>query len=127
VVADSFFEWRREGTGKRPVRFLLKSEEPFAFAGIWHYNEIHNAFVIITTEPNDMVRPVHTRMPVILDRDDYTDWLSPDTSVERLVALLRPYPVGLMRAYDVNPIVGSAKVDSASCIEPYQQAQGNLF
>ena len=127
VVADSFFEWRREGSSKQPVRFMLKSEEPFAFAGIWHHNEIHNAFVIITTQPNDLVRPVHTRMPTILDRNDYTEWLSPDTSPEKLLSLLRPYPVDRMKAYDVNPIVGSAKVDSAACIEPYQPAQGSLF
>lgn len=68
-----------------------------------------------------------SRMPVIVDRNDYTEWLSPDTSPEKLTSLLRPYPVNRMKAYDVNPIVGSAKVDSATCIEPYQPTQGSLF
>ena len=127
VVADSFFEWRHEGGLKQPVRFVLKSGEPFCFAGIWQENNADRAFVIITTEPNDLVRPVHNRMPVILDREDYAEWLSPDTPFERLAGLLKPFPVQRMTAYDVDPIVGSAKVDSPQCIGPYRPAQGLLF
>lgn len=127
VVADSFYEWRREGAAKQPVRFMLKSEEPFAFAGIWRDVQEEKAFVIVTTEPNDLVRPVHTRMPAILDPADYPEWLSPDTPFERLVAMLRPYPVAMMKSYDVDPIVGSARVDSPQCITPYRPAQGSLF
>lgn len=127
VVADSFFEWRSDGRTKQPVRFMLKTEEPFAFAGIWSGIESERAFVIITTEPNELVQPVHNRMPVIIEPESYSEWLSPATPFERLATLLRPYPAVRMTAYDVDPIVGSAKVDCPQCIEHYRPAQGSLF
>ncbi len=127
VIADSFYEWRNEGRTKQPVRFMLKTEEPFAFAGIWSGTDSEKAFVIITTEPNELVRPVHNRMPVIIEPENYGEWLSPDSPFERLATLLRPYPAARMTAYNVNPIVGSAKVDSPQCIERYRPAQGPLF
>ena len=127
VIADSFFEWRRTGRETQPVRFMLASDEPFAFAGIWMHSDGVRRFVILTTEPNDLVRPVHTRMPAMLMREDYVEWLSPDTPVERLSSMLRPHPVNRMKAYDVDRVVGSAKVDSPQCIEPYRPIQGALF
>ena len=74
VPADGFYEWRREAKGKVPMRFILKSREPFAFAGLWdRWRNPEGAelrtFTIITTAANELMRPVHDRMPVILARD----------------------------------------------------------
>src|SRR5919108_3930013 len=84
VLADSFYAWRKEG-GKRktPFRILLKTEEPFAFAGIWEENEDTDGqriqtFAIITTESNSLVAKVHNRMPVLLKREDERRWLEKD-------------------------------------------------
>lgn len=127
VVADSFYEWRADGKTRQPIRFLLKSEEPFAFAGVWNASASGKAFAIITTEANDLIRPVHNRMPVIVERDRYSEWLSPDTPFERLAGLLKPLPPQLMKSYEVNPAVSSAREDSPECIEPFQPKQGSLF
>ncbi|MBA4149985.1 MAG: SOS response-associated peptidase [Verrucomicrobia bacterium] len=127
IVADSFYEWRRQGSSKQPVRFMLKTEEPFAFAGIWREVEAEKAFVIVTTEPNNLVRPVHDRMPVILPKEKYSEWLNNDAPPNQLLDCLRTFPAELMTSYDVDPVVGSPKVDSPQCIALYQPVQGSLF
>lgn len=131
VVADSFYEWTKT-VEKQPLRFLLKSEEPFAFAGLFEkWNSPDGAeretFTIITTEANEIVRPIHDRMPVILPREKYTGWLNPAERVEDLITLLRPYPAEEMKFYAVHPIVGKPSVDSPQCIEEYQREQRDLF
>ena len=69
VLADSFYEWRKEGKGKVPMRFKLKSGESFTFAGLWDSwkqpdGNLFRTYTIVTTEPNDVLRPIHNRMPV---------------------------------------------------------------
>jgi putative SOS response-associated peptidase YedK len=112
VLADGFYEWRRTKEGKRPYRIALKTEEPFAFAGLW--STIHNAdgqahptFAILTTDANELVAQIHNRMPVILRPEDEEQWLAQALPVEAAQALLAPFPAGLMTAYEV-----SAKVNS---------------
>ena len=80
VLADSFYEWQREGKAKRPMRIKLESGEPFAFAGLWDSwgtpaGETIESCTIITTEPNGLLRPIHNRMPVILPREVEEAWL----------------------------------------------------
>ena len=80
IPADSFYEWQRDSAGRRPVRIRLASEEPFAFAGLWEawpnlQGELVESCTIITTEANELVRPVHDRMPVILPQDVESLWL----------------------------------------------------
>ena len=73
IPADGFYEWRQEGKQKVPVWIHLKNKEPFAFAGLWDFwrnvelRTVLLTFTIITTEPNTLLRPIHNRMPVILD------------------------------------------------------------
>lgn len=127
VLADGFYEWQapREGKGRKtPHRILLKSGEPFAFAGLWDIwknpeGEELLSFTIITTEANDLVNDIHNRMPVILAPEEEEVWLNakPD-EVERLVALLDPYPSGDMEAYAVSTAVNSPANDRPECIEP---------
>lgn len=126
VVADGFYEWRPEGKRKVPVYIFLKSKKPFGFAGLYENwkdpggREIRTC-TIITTEANDLVRPIHDRMPVILSEGAEDRWLDPaEGSRERLQAILTPYPAGEMAAFDVTSIVNSAAHDAPDCITPAQ-------
>jgi putative SOS response-associated peptidase YedK len=124
VVADGFYEWRPAGKRKIPVYIFLKSKKPFGFAGLYEAwktpegKELRTC-TIITTEANDLVRPIHDRMPVILPERFEDRWLDPgEGSREMLLALLTPYPAGEMIAYDVAPVVNNAGHDSPDCILP---------
>ena len=98
IPASGFYEWRKEGKQKVPMWFYLKSKEPFAFADLWdRWRKTDGGnletFTIITTAPNDLVRPIHDRMPVILQRQDEEQWLdSSGTSFDRASSALKPYP-----------------------------------
>ena len=123
VLADGFYEWQRAGRVKRPVRVVMKSRGPFAFAGLWSVwrdpegNAVPSC-TIITTAANDLLRPIHDRMPVVLSREMETLWL--DQSVDGPIALadiLRPYPADAMDAYEVSPLVNSVANDGPEVIE----------
>jgi putative SOS response-associated peptidase YedK len=82
-------------------------------------SEAGESFTIITTEPNELVRPVHNRMPVILKPEDEEQWLDASrTPYAKAKSLLKPYPEELMDAHDVSPVVNSAKYDRPECIQP---------
>ena len=124
IPADGFYEWRKEGRRKVPMWVHLKTKEPFAFAGLWDVwrkpdGKRVESFTIITTEPNELVRPIHNRMPVILRPEDEEQWLDVyRTSFAKAQSLLKPYPDELMDAHDVSTIVNSAKYDGPECIRP---------
>ena len=113
VLADGFYEWRRTGAGKRPMRITMASGEPFAFAGLWDtwrdpQNETVTSCTIITTRANDLLRPIHDRMPVILHKDLEEFWL--DATVDDTGALgsvLASYAAVAMEAYEVSTLVNS--------------------
>ena len=125
VLADGFYEWKKpDKKTKIPLRFVLKSRELFAFAGLWDQwknpeGEILLSFTIITTHANELMTPIHDRMPVVLHEKDESKWLDPEfKDTERLKSLLQPYPSDMMEAYEVSSIVNSPKNDSPKCIEP---------
>jgi putative SOS response-associated peptidase YedK len=107
-----------------PMWVHLKTKEPFAFAGLWDVwrkpdGKRVESFTIITTEPNELVRPIHTRMLVILRPEDEEQWLDVSrTTFGKAKSLLKPYPEDLMDAHDVSPVVNSAKYDGPECIQP---------
>lgn len=123
VLADGFYEWQQAGGGKRPMRIVLDSQEPFAFAGLWSIwtdpeGQRISSCAIITTEANDLLRSIHNRMPVILPRDTEEFWLDPDVDDPgALGSLLIPYASEAMEAYEVSPLVNSATNDSPEIIE----------
>jgi putative SOS response-associated peptidase YedK len=126
VPADGFFEWKREGKGKtatkQPLYFHPSSKKMFAFAGLWarlrtDAGEIHS-FTIITGQPNDLVKPVHDRMPIVLAESAYAAWLDPTLDADGAHALLGIPPVGDWIAEPVGKQVNSAANDDPSCIEP---------
>ena len=124
VLADGFYEWQKVGKGKRPMRIALKSREPFAFAGIWETwrngdAEPIRSCTIITTEANDLLRPIHERMPVILPRELEEFWLDGDiTDSAALTDVLRPYPEDAMETYQVSPLVNKATNNGPDLIVP---------
>lgn len=122
VIADGFYEWRTLAGKKQPIYFKLKDGTPFAFAGLWTENKDGETRCLhITTTANELVRPVHNRMPVILRSDAEDDWLTsaPDDH-DFLLNLLQPYPPELMESYAVSSAVNSPEHDSPECIEPQE-------
>ena len=129
VPADGFYEWRKEGKRKVPMWVHLKNREPFGLAGLWDVwrnpsGSRVESFTIITTEPNELIRLIHNRMPVILRREDEEEWLDVSrTRFGKARSLLKPHPAELMDAYDVSPLVNSAKYDGPECVEPVSDDQ----
>jgi putative SOS response-associated peptidase YedK len=123
VLADGFYEWKRAGKSKVPYRIALKTEEPFAFAGIWSLvhdaqGDVQPTFALLTTEANTLVAQIHTRMPVILREQDEEEWLTPRLSLDAAQALLVPYPAERLMAYEVSPQVNSAAFNVPEAIQP---------
>jgi putative SOS response-associated peptidase YedK len=120
ILADSFYEWKTIPGAKRkvPYRILLKSEEPFAFAGIWEEaKEGEQArFAIITTTPNEVVKEIHSRMPVILTPDTEKVWLDSTTPSQDAVQALLPFDARKMKAYPISTLVNRTTVDSPAVI-----------
>jgi len=117
VVADGFYEWRKEGKYKVPMRIILKTGEAFGFAGLWETwkspeGVAVESCAIITTTPNAVMEPIHNRMPVILPREAESAWLSSATGdAATLRELLVPYPAEEMDAYEVSALVNESKND----------------
>ncbi|MDH3505047.1 MAG: SOS response-associated peptidase [Nitrospirota bacterium] len=125
VLADGFYEWKREGKAKQPYYIRFKDGRLFAFAGLWERWEKQNPALescsLITTGPNRVMEPIHHRMPVILDPRQYDEWL--DSSfhhTERLNALLRPFSPEEMEAYPVSQMVNNPRNDQPECVLPIQ-------
>jgi len=126
IPATGFYEWQRTGTKRRrPWLFALGSARAFALAGLWEPPARDGApttCTILTTEPNDVTRPVHDRMPVILSPDDYTRWLDPRPGdAVALRSLLVPFPAGAMTARPVSSAVSNPRFDDPACLEPEQE------
>jgi len=125
VLADGFYEWQQQEAKKQkqPFYFRLSDEHPFAFAGLWERwedatGEEIESCTLLTTEPNELMRPIHNRMPVILDPKDYDLWLDPEVKKSELLQpLLRSYPTEEMTAYPVSKAVNKPSNDSTECIE----------
>ena len=135
VPADAFYEWQKlDAKTKQPYAIALKSGELYALAGLWERwrdpktRDPLETFTIITTDPNELVEPLHNRMPVIIPRRDYTRWLA-SSDPERLpLDLLRPYPAQEMTVWKVDPAVGNVKNDSPTLLEvPRSPDADNLF
>lgn len=124
IPADGFYEWRKlEGGPKQPYRITLAGGAPFAFAGLWEQWEkapdgkALETCTIITTAANPFVRPIHHRMPVILDGVGHDAWLDAATPPDTLSALLRPYD-GVLEARAVGTRVNNPRNDDDACLEP---------
>ena len=102
----------------------MKDRKPFAFAGLW--DEWHSpdgdtlrTCTIITTTPNELMSTLHNRMPVILDKRNYADWLDPAPQTpENLLPLIQPFPADRMSAYPVSTLVNAPGNDRPECVVP---------
>jgi putative SOS response-associated peptidase YedK len=122
VVADGFYEWKKIDGKKQPYYIRLKDDRPFGFAGLWERwnreGEEIQSCTIITTEPNELMKPIHNRMPVIVPSGDYDRWLDPEfEDGEALRQVLQCYSSDAMEAYPVSTLVNNPRNETAGCIE----------
>jgi putative SOS response-associated peptidase YedK len=133
MPAEFFYEWQPipGQKVKQPWCIALEDGEPFAFAALWERwrprgegdAETLTTCAVITTEPNATMAPIHDRMPVILAREDYEEWMSPDTPVSRARELVRPYQ-GPMRAWKVSTRVNKIGNEGGENIRPLDEIAG---
>lgn len=123
VPASGFIEWQPTDRGRQPYAVRLTDTDLFAFAGLWEHWEGADgktiaSCTIIVTDANELLQPIHDRMPVILAPADYDDWLDSKTAEpDYVLTLLRPYPDKQMTLYPVSQRVNSPKNDDPECIE----------
>jgi len=126
ILADGFYEWKANPGKKTKIPYFIhmKDRKPFAFAGLWDSWEGPDGSniktcTIITTEPNELMAPIHNRMPVILHTRNYAKWLdtSPQTP-ENLLPLIQPFPADNMSAYPISTLVNKPSNDSAELVVP---------
>jgi putative SOS response-associated peptidase YedK len=126
ILADGFYEWRKEGSAKTPMWIRLKNEKPFFFAGLWESwsppddkETILLSTTIITIAANEFMKSIHDRMPVILPKETAEAWLDEGTKdAAKLTQYLKPYPAEAMIAHPVSILVNSPKNDRPECILP---------
>jgi putative SOS response-associated peptidase YedK len=126
IPADVFFEWQDVPGQKRrkPYAVALNGGEIFALGGLWEAwkpkagGDWVITCAILTTEPNEILAPIHDRMPVMIQPDDYEGWLSPSTGMEDVRRLVASYRAEEMRAWEISLLVNDPKTDDASVIAP---------
>ena len=127
ILADGFYEWKATGTSKKtktPYFIHMNNRKPFAMAGLWDSWESPDGSsiktcTIITTEPNELMKSIHNRMPVILHPREYAKWLdtAPQTP-ENLLPLIKPYPAEEMTAHPVSTLVNKPSNDIPELVVP---------
>jgi putative SOS response-associated peptidase YedK len=127
IVADGFYEWRREPIGKQPFHITRSDGRAFAFAGLWSIwydgsGDRLRSCTILTTAPNATVAPLHDRMPVILGRHHEAEWLDPSTRPHRLYELLAGLDDCETAVRAVGPAVNDARYDGPECLAPATQS-----
>jgi putative SOS response-associated peptidase YedK len=123
LPADGFYEWQKSGDAKHPIHLRLKDHSMFAFAGLrsrWDGgDEPLESCTILTVEANDFMKPIHHRMPVILPRGKWLQWLDPNvTDLKLLQEMMLPLGNDALEAVKVSRHVNSPANDDPRCIEP---------
>jgi putative SOS response-associated peptidase YedK len=132
VIADGFYEWRKDGgdgrkSVKTPVRVRMRDLKPFAFAGLWEHWQSPNgsevkSCAIITTPPNELMSGIHDRMPAIVPPELYLEWIDPaERDGAEMASILGPYPAEAMEAYPVSRTVNSPRNEVPACVEPVEK------
>jgi putative SOS response-associated peptidase YedK len=127
IPADGFYEWRADERGKVPLWFHRPDDELFAFAGIWaeykpRGGEPIHSCAIVTCAPNELMRPIHDRMPVVLDPAVEAAWLDPDAEAGDLLELLVPAAEDALDAREVSDLVSNVREDGPTLIAPRSEA-----
>ena len=132
VLASGFYEWRREGSRKQPFFVRPAAAEVFALAGIWDHWEgkqglVIESVAIITTSANELMQPIHGRMPVILEEEDVAEWIEPETKLEKALAMLKPCSSARMVVYPVSSLVNNARHDGPECVAKVDETVPDQF
>ena len=121
ILADGFYEWRRVGKARQAFYIQMKDGHAFAFAGIWdrwrNGETTVKSCAIVTTDANQVLAPIHDRMPVILREESYEQWLDPKVSPSELKKLLEPYDSDEMKSHPVSSRVNHADAEGEELIE----------
>ena len=129
VLADGFYEWKKEGNQKQPYYISRRDDQPFCLAGLcesWRDKSVETSeaietCTILTTDANTVLQPLHDRMPVILHQDSFDFWLDKEFSgVEQLEKILVPLATDDLQTSPVDRMVNRPVNDSPECIEPYK-------
>lgn len=121
IPCSGFYEWKKDGPVKQPMRILMKDDSIFSLAGLYDTwidpegNKLSTC-TIITTEPNSLMADIHDRMPVILQLQDEADWLNKESDKESVLRLLRPHEADEMIAYKVDSAVGNVRNNNVELI-----------
>ncbi len=128
IPASGFYEWKREGRARQPWLFEVDGGGPFFLAGLWigggspdgDYTE---SCAVVTTEPNQIMRPIHHRMPAIIPMAEAAGWIDPDAGLAALAGLMAPLSAGRMRKRALCPRVNSVRHDDVACLDPADTIQ----
>lgn len=132
IIADGFYEWKREGVAKIPYYVKLKDRPVFGFAGLWDHwkspeGTVIKSCTIITVGPNDFMKGIHDRMPAILPKESEPAWLDPTNKDKAaLLSSLKPYDSGQMEAHEVSKAVNDPLNNSEECIKPFPKKDTEL-
>jgi putative SOS response-associated peptidase YedK len=124
IPADGFYEWRNAGSEKEAYLVRRADGRPFAFAGLWEPPVdrdpgVEGTCTIVTTDPNEALKDIHDRMPVILSPEDWNRWLDPEMRrVSALRPVLRPCPAEALTLTRVGPAVNNAGNETPDCAQP---------
>lgn len=118
IPAHGYYEWRRSGERKQPYHIQMPGSDLFAFGGLWdrcrtEAGEVIESCTIVTTPPSESVKALHDRMPLIIPRGSYGDWLAGDAPE----ACIRPYDEVELELYPVSTFVNNARNDDPRCLE----------
>jgi putative SOS response-associated peptidase YedK len=128
VPVSGFYEWQAVPGSKTKQPWYIKpaDEGVMCFAGLWERwtkgDEPVESFTILTTDANEQIKPIHHRMPVIVQPEDYAAWLDPKTEPKKLRELLAPAPEGVLDAHRVSSRVNKPAFDAPECVEPFDSA-----
>ena len=118
VPVNGFYEWHGEGSARTPLWIHRADEQPFALAGIYNSGSGEPAASVITCASNSLMEPIHNRIPVMLNADEYDVWLEPEIGLDTLHALLAPREWPDLAARPVSNVVNRAGADGSQLIAP---------
>jgi putative SOS response-associated peptidase YedK len=125
--AARLLDVRLDEKTKQPYAIAMKDDGMFAFAGLWEKwkdkttGQVLRTYTILTTDPNELMEPIHDRMPVIIPPKGYERWMAPADPTHLPVDLLRPFPAEEMKAWKVGRAVGNTRNNDASLVEPLKE------
>ncbi len=123
IPASGFYEWQKLTSVKKEPYYFTPKEGLFSFAGLWSswispVSIEVETFSIITTEANELIKPIHDRMPVMLGHNSWSAWMAKETKPNELQELMTPAPANQMKVVQVSQYVNKVKNAGAQCIAP---------